>query len=39
MHNNRAYLLIVLRILAVAPCGREFSVDAGYADERRLHAR
>jgi HTTM domain len=28
MHNNRAYLLIVLAALAVAPCGREFSVDA-----------
>ena len=28
MHNNRAYLVIVLAALAVAPCGREFSVDA-----------
>jgi vitamin K-dependent gamma-carboxylase len=27
-HNNRAYLLIVLALLAVAPCGRELSVDA-----------
>jgi vitamin K-dependent gamma-carboxylase-like protein len=27
-HNNRAYLLIVLAVLAVAPCGRELSVDA-----------
>jgi Vitamin K-dependent gamma-carboxylase len=27
-HNNRAYLLIVLGILAVAPCGRELSLDA-----------
>jgi uncharacterized membrane protein YphA (DoxX/SURF4 family) len=27
-HNNRAYLLIVLGVLAVAPCGRELSVDA-----------
>ena len=27
-HNNRAYLVIVLGILAVAPCGRELSVDA-----------
>jgi hypothetical protein len=27
-HNNRAYLLIVLGLLAVAPCGRELSVDA-----------
>jgi uncharacterized membrane protein YphA (DoxX/SURF4 family) len=27
-HNNRAYLLIVLGVLAVAPCGRELSLDA-----------
>jgi vitamin K-dependent gamma-carboxylase len=27
-HNNRAYLLIVLGLLAVAPCGRELSLDA-----------
>jgi hypothetical protein len=27
-HNNRAYLLIALGVLAVAPCGRELSVDA-----------
>jgi vitamin K-dependent gamma-carboxylase len=27
-HNNRAYLLVVLGILAVAPCGRELSADA-----------
>ena len=27
-HNNRAYLLIVLGLLAVAPSGRELSVDA-----------
>ena len=27
-HNNRAYLLIVLALLAVAPCGRELSADA-----------
>jgi vitamin K-dependent gamma-carboxylase len=26
-HNNRAYLMIVLGLLAVAPCGRELSVD------------
>jgi vitamin K-dependent gamma-carboxylase len=26
-HNNRAYLLIVLAVLAVAPCGRELSLD------------
>ena len=28
MHNNRAYLLVVLAVLAVAPCGRELSADA-----------
>lgn len=28
MHNNRAYLFIVLGLLALAPCGRYFSVDA-----------
>jgi vitamin K-dependent gamma-carboxylase len=33
-HNNRAYLLIVLGVLAVAPCGRELSVDA-WARRRR----
>jgi uncharacterized membrane protein YphA (DoxX/SURF4 family) len=27
-HNNRAYLVIVLGLLAVAPCGRELSIDA-----------
>ena len=27
-HNNRAYLVVVLAALAVAPCGRELSVDA-----------
>ena len=27
-HNNRAYLLIVLGVLAVAPTGRELAVDA-----------
>jgi hypothetical protein len=27
-HNNRAYLVIALGLLAVAPCGRELSVDA-----------
>ena len=27
-HNNRAYLVIVLGLLTVAPCGRELSVDA-----------
>ena len=33
-HNNRAYLVIVLAVLAVAPCGRELSVDA-WLDRRR----
>ena len=28
MHNNRAYLMIVLAALAAAPSGRELSVDA-----------
>ena len=28
MHNNRAYLMVVLGLLAVAPCDRELSVDA-----------
>ncbi|MGE0598843.1 MAG: HTTM domain-containing protein [Dehalococcoidia bacterium] len=28
MHNNRAYLFIVLGLLALAPCGRALSVDA-----------
>ena len=27
-HNNRAYLVIVLGVLTVAPCGRELSLDA-----------
>jgi hypothetical protein len=27
-HNNRAYLVIVLGLLATAPCGRELSLDA-----------
>jgi hypothetical protein len=35
-HNNRAYLLIVLGVLAVAPCGRELSV---YAWARRRRGR
>jgi uncharacterized membrane protein YphA (DoxX/SURF4 family) len=33
-HNNRAYLVIVLGLLAAAPCGRELSVDA-WARSRR----
>lgn len=28
MHNNRAYLVAVLLVLALAPCGRAFSLDA-----------
>jgi membrane protein implicated in regulation of membrane protease activity len=27
-HNNRAYLVIVLGLLALSPCGRELSLDA-----------
>ena len=27
-HNNRAYLIIVLGVLTLAPCGRELSLDA-----------
>jgi hypothetical protein len=27
-HNNRAYLVIVLGVLVMAPCGRELSLDA-----------
>ena len=37
-HNNRAYLLIVLGVLAVAPCGRELSVDAWARHRRGLPA-
>jgi uncharacterized membrane protein YphA (DoxX/SURF4 family) len=33
-HNNRAYLLIVLAALAVAPCGRELSLDAALRRRR-----
>jgi len=28
VHNNRAFLLIVLAVLVAAPCGRELSVDS-----------
>lgn len=37
-HNNRAYLVIVLGVLAVAPCGRELSVDALIRRRRGLPA-
>jgi Vitamin K-dependent gamma-carboxylase len=37
-HNNAAYLLIVLGVLAVAPCGRELSVDAWLRRRRGLPA-
>ena len=37
-HNNRAYLIIVLGLLAVAPCGRELSLDAWIRRRRRLQA-
>jgi uncharacterized membrane protein YphA (DoxX/SURF4 family) len=35
-HNNAAYLLIVLGLLAVAPCGRELSLDAWLGRRRGL---
>ena len=34
VHSNRAYLLVVLAALAVAPCGRELSVDAWLRERR-----
>jgi hypothetical protein len=34
LHNNRAFLVIVLAGLAVAPCGRELSVDAWWRRRR-----
>jgi hypothetical protein len=34
VHSNRAYLVIVLATLAVAPCGRELSVDAWLRERR-----
>ena len=37
-HNNRAYLVIVLGLLAIAPCGRELSVDAWLRRRRGLPA-
>jgi Vitamin K-dependent gamma-carboxylase len=37
-HNNRAYLVIVLGLLAVAPCGRELSLDAWALRRRGLAA-
>lgn len=33
-HNNGAYLLIVLGVLAMAPCGRELSLDAWWHRRR-----
>ena len=36
VHNNRAYLAVVLVALAVAPCGRELSVDAWRRRRRGL---
>jgi uncharacterized membrane protein YphA (DoxX/SURF4 family) len=33
-HNNRAYLVIVLGLLTVAPCGRELSLDAWFRRRR-----
>jgi hypothetical protein len=37
-HSNRAFLVIVLLALAVAPCGRELSVDAWLRSRRGLPA-
>jgi hypothetical protein len=37
-HSNRAYLLVVLAALAVAPCGRELSLDAWLRQRRGLPA-
>lgn len=34
LHNNRAYLVIVLAALAAAPCGRELSLDAWWRARR-----
>jgi hypothetical protein len=39
VHNNRAFLAIVLAGLAVGPCGRELSVDAWWRARRGLAAR
>jgi hypothetical protein len=36
VHNNRAYLVIVLMALAITPCGRELSVDAWLRRRRGL---
>jgi hypothetical protein len=36
VHNNRAFLMIVLAALAVGPCGRELSVDARLRTRRGL---
>jgi len=36
VHNNRAFLAVVLAGLAVAPCGRELSVDAWLRRRRGL---
>jgi Vitamin K-dependent gamma-carboxylase len=38
-HNNRAYLLIVLGVLALAPTGRELSLDARLRRRRNGPAR
>jgi hypothetical protein len=37
-HNNRAYLVIVLGLLTVAPCGRELSLDTWIRRRRGLPA-
>jgi hypothetical protein len=35
-HNNRAYLVIALGVLVLAPCGRELSLDAWIRGRRGL---
>jgi uncharacterized membrane protein YphA (DoxX/SURF4 family) len=39
VHNNRAFLAIVLAGLAIGPCGRELSVDAWWRARRGRPAR
>ena len=36
VHSNRAYLVIVLAVLTITPCGRELSVDAWIRARRGL---
>lgn len=36
LHNNRAYLVTVLLILTLAPCGRSFSIDSWFRGRKGL---